>query len=190
MKMLDGLNRMVEKLMQLMQGPPVRHRGVLGVFYYVDDAAGTVLALRSLGHRNVTVTSPVPHHDIEHALEQGPSLVRWVTAVGAFLGATGGFSLCYYSMYSWPLVVGGKELGSLPPFVVIGYESFILIGSLANLLGMLALARLPQIKSVAPYDPRFTEDRIGIWVPCEGEAAQRVRDLMRGHGAEEAVLHG
>jgi hypothetical protein len=116
-------------------------------------------------------------------------LVRWVTATGAFLGCVGGFSLCIYSMYSWPLVVGGKELASLPPFVVIGYESFILLGALSNLLGMLALARLPQLKAPAPYDPRFSEDRIGVWVPGRGEAAERARDLLKGHGAEEAHLH-
>ena len=56
----------------------------------------------------------------------------------------------------------------------------ILLGALSNLIGMLALARLPQLKAAAPYDPRFTEDRIGIWVPCSGADAERVRELMRG----------
>jgi len=132
----------------------------------------------------------VPHHEIEHVLEQGPSLVRWVTAVGAVAGLTGGFALCIYSVYSYPLVVGGKELVSLPPFVVIGYESMILLAGIANLFGMFALGRLPQVKSKAPYDPRFTVDRIGIWVPCRGEDARKVEQLMRGHGAEEVRVHG
>ena len=82
-----------------------------------------------------------------------------------------------------------KGLVSLPPFVVIGYESMILLGSLANLLGMLALARLPALKNKAPYDPRFTEDKIGIWVPCVGESAVKVQEAMRGHGAEEVRVH-
>ena len=86
-------------------------------------------------------------------------------------------------------MVGGKELISLPPFVVIGYESMILLGALANLIGMLALTRLPQLKSKAPYDPRFSEDRIGVWVPCAGEDAARVEAMMRGQGAEEVKRH-
>jgi hypothetical protein len=183
---MNGLFALIERLLE---GPKVRHQGVLGVFYYVDDAEGVVTALRGLGHREIVVKSPVPHHTIEKALGQGPSLVRWVTAVGAFLGATGGFSLCFYSMFSWPLVVGGKELTSLPPFVIIGYESMILVGSLSNLLGMLALGRLPQFKAPSPSDPRFTEDRIGVWVPCGGAEAERARDLMKGHGAEEVNVH-
>ena len=183
---MRAVNAMLETLLE---SPKARHHGVLGVFYYVDDVATLVTTLRGLGHANLSVVSPVPHHAIEHALDQGPSLVRWVTACGAFMGCTGGFALCIYSMYSWPLVVGGKELVSLPPFVVIGYESMILLGALSNLLGMLALARLPQIKEPAPYDPRFSVDRIGVWVPCRGEVAERVRDLMRGHGAEEVAVH-
>ena len=184
--MIARLGALIEKLLE---GKPQKYHGVMGVFYYVDDATETVTALQELGYRNLSVFSPVPYHSIERALKQGPSLVRWATFVGGVLGMTGGFALCIYSVMSWPLVVAGKELVSLPPFVVIGYESMILLGALTNLLGMLALARLPQIKSKSPYDPRFSEDRIGIWVPCTGEAVERVRELMRGHGAEEAQVH-
>lgn len=165
------------------------YRGVMGIYYYVDDAAEAVRALRAAGHRDLSVFSPIPYHELEQAQEQGPSLVRWITFVGGVLGLTGGLALCVYSALSYPMVVGGKELTSLPPFMVIGYESMILLGALANLAGMLALARLPQVRSAAPYDPRFSEDRIGVWVPCAGEAAQRVQETMRGAGAEEVQLH-
>jgi hypothetical protein len=186
MKMLRPLFPLVDGLVN---PPRVTARGVLGIYYFVDDAAQAVTALRQLGHRDLRVYSPVPHHEIERALEQGPSIGRWITLGGALCGITGGFALCIYSVLSWPLVVGGKELVSIPPFVVIGYESMILLGSLANLLGMLALTRLPELKATAPYDPRFSEDRIGIWVPCAGDAAARVQEMMRGHGAEEVTLH-
>lgn len=187
MKLLARLNPLIDGIIA---GPKPTGRGVLGIFYYVDDVTEAVGALRQLGHRDLRVYSPVPHHGIERALEQGPSIVRWVTLGGALAGITGGFALCIYSVTTWPLVVGGKELISLPPFVIIGYESMILLGSIANLLGMLALTRLPELKSDAPYDPRFSVDRIGIWVPSTGEAATRVQELLRGHGAEEVKLHG
>lgn len=181
---------MLAKLLAPLLDPkPPRFFGVMGIYYYVDDAASAVTALRQAGHTRLSVFSPVPHHDIEHALEQGPSLVRWITFVGGFLGCLGGFALCWYTVHSWPLVVGGKELVSLPGFVVIGYESMILIAGLSNLLGMLALARLPQTKAVAPYDPRFQEDRIGIWVPCAPDVAPRVAEMLKGHEAEEVQVH-
>ena len=165
------------------------YRGVMGVFSYVDDAGAAVTRLREGGHRNLSVFSPVPYHELEQALGAGPSLVRWVCLVGGVAGLTGGFALCIYSVLSWPLVTGGKELVSLPPFVIIGYESMILLGGLFNLAGMLLLARLPQRASPAPYDPRFSEDRIGIWVPCDGAAVGSVESMLKGHQAEEVHVH-
>jgi hypothetical protein len=169
--------------------PQPAPRGVMGVFTYVDDATGVVNALRSSGHKNLSIFSPIPFHDLEKAIEQGPSLVRWVCFVGGVTGITCGFALCIYSVLSWPLVVGGKELVSLPPFVVIGYESMILLAGIFNLLGMLALGRMPQVKSKAPYDARFSEDKIGIWVPCTGSEVGRVEQMMKGHRAEEVQVH-
>ena len=181
---------MIDVIMKLLFPPPPKFHGVMGIFYYVDDAADTVTTLRKAGHKDLQVFSPVPHHEIEHALEQGPSLVRWVTLGGGILGCTGGFALCWYSIVSWPMVIGGKELVSIPPFTILGYESMILLAGLANLLGMLALARLPQLKASAPYDPRFQEDKIGIWVPCGPDASARVEQAMKGQGAEEVQVHG
>jgi len=177
------------RLLRWLTPPTPRYQGVMGIFYFVDDATEAVRALRQAGLGPVSVFSAVPYHELERAQEQGPSLVRWVTFTGGLLGITAGFTLCIYSVLSWPLVVDGKELVSIPPFVVIGYESMILCGALFNLIGMLALGRLPQVKSKAPYDPRFTEDRIGIWVPCAGEAATRAEQMLRGHQAEEVRLH-
>jgi len=181
--------KLIDPVLKLLMPPPPKFRGVMGIFYYVDDAADAVRALRQSGHRNLRVFSPVPYHEIEHALEQGPSIVRWTTFIGGVTGFTAGLSLCIYTCLSYPLVVGGKELVSLPPFMVISYESMILLAGLTNLLGMLALARLPEIRQAAPYDPRFSEDRIGIWVFCEGDELQRVEKLMGGQHAEEVQVH-
>jgi hypothetical protein len=161
----------------------------MGIFTYVDDAEAAIRALRQNGHQDLSVFSPIPYHELEQAQEQGPSLVRWFCLVGGIAGMAGGLTLCILSALFWPLVTGGKELVSLPPFMIIGYESMILLGGLFNLLGMLLLARLPQRSNPAPYDPRFSEDRIGIWVPGTGDAVKRASALLEGHGADEVMLH-
>jgi hypothetical protein len=183
------IKRTLALLDQLATWPKGKYQGVMGVFFYVDDAADAVRALRQAGHHRLSVISPIPHHEIEQALDQGPSLVRWVTFIGGVLGFTAGMSLCIYSVLSYPMVTGGKELVSIPPFMIPAYESMILLGGLTNLLAMLALGRLPQVTLRAPYDPRFTEDRIGVWVPCAGAEADRVKEMLRGHQAEEVNVH-
>jgi hypothetical protein len=180
---------LIGMIQKLLMPPPPKFHGVMGIFYYVDDATDAVRALKQAGFHNLRVFSPIPHHDIEAALDQGPSIVRWVTFVGGLTGFTAGLSLCIYTCIAYPLVVGGKELVSLPPFMVISYESMILLAGLTNLLGMLALTRMPEVKPAAPYDPRFTEDRIGIWIPCDGETRDRVAKLMGGQHAEEVQVH-
>lgn len=169
--------------------PKRRPLGALGVFQYVDDAETAVHALQREGHRDLRVFSPYPHHRLETALRQRSSAVRWICLTGGIAGITGGFALCIWTVLQWPLVTGGKELVSLPPFVVIGYESMILLAGLLNLAGLLLLAGLPQRRPSAPYDPRFSEDRIGIWVPAEGDSAERARRTLESSGAEEATVH-
>ena len=180
---------MIDALLKLVMPPAPKFKGVMGIFYYVDDAADAVRALRQAGYRELRVYSPIPHHEIESALEKGPSIVRWVTFIGGVLGFTGGLSLCIYTCITYPLVVAGKELTSLPPFMIVSYESMILLAGLTNLLGMLALTRLPEVRQAAPYDPRFSEDRIGLWLPCDGETRAKVAKLLSGQNAEEVLVH-
>ena len=71
----------------------------------------------------------------------------------------------------------------------LGLTALVLLAGLSNLLGMLALARLPEIRPAAPYDPRFQEDRIGIWVACAPDQAPPIEQTMKGHGAEEVHVH-
>lgn len=180
---------MIGAIAKLLFPPPPKFHGVMGIYHFVDDAADAVRALRQAGHKHVQVFSPVPYHDIEHALEQGPSLVRWVTFTGGVLGFVSVMALCVYSVHSYPMVTGGKELVSVPAFMVVSYEGMILLAGLSTLLGMLALGRLPEVRPTAPYDPRFQEDRIGIWVACTGDTQKKVQEMLKGHGAEEVQVH-
>ena len=88
--------------------------------------------------------------------------------------------------YDWPLVLGGKPIGSVPPYVVIMFEMTILFGALSTILGIAfnALFAARRLGTVA-YDPRFTNDKFGIFVPSEPARAGQVETLLRGAGAEE-----
>ena len=55
---------MMGLLQKLLMPPPPKFFGVMGIYYYVDDAASAVTALREAGHKNLSVYSPVPHHEI------------------------------------------------------------------------------------------------------------------------------
>jgi Protein of unknown function (DUF3341) len=160
--------------------------GVLGVFAHLDATLDAIKKLRAAGHADFTVYSPIPRHEIEGALGQPVSPVRMFTLIGGIAGCGIGAWLTLWMSGDWPIVVGGKPVLSIPPYVVIMFEMTILFGALSTILGILlnamfAARRLGTIQ----YDPRFTNDKFGIFVPAGPEKAVSVETLLKGSGAEE-----
>ena len=162
-----------------------REPAVLGIFPYLDDLLKAVAAMRERRIRIRTVYSPTPCHEIQEALGTRPSPVRYFTLFGGILGLCGGLSLATYAMLQWGFITGGKPVVPWVPFVVVGFEMTILVGFLCTLAGMLLNNRMPRIRLPQSYDPRFSEDRFGILVQCEGGQREDVRGLFVEAGAEE-----
>ena len=160
-------------------------QGVLAVFDHPDFVVDAIKSLQSKGRKKFTVMTPVPNAAIAEAIDSTPSPVRLCTFVGGLIGGILGFTLCAWTSLDWPLVTNGKELVSIPPFMVITFECTVLIGGLTNLFAMLFFSGLPELKEGEAFDPRFTEDRFGVWVPCGREESDGVAGLLRGAGAEE-----
>lgn len=160
-------------------------QGVLAVFEHADSVVDAIKSLQSKGRKKFTVMTPVPNHDIAEAIDETPSPVRWCTLIGGLTGGILGFTLCAWTALDWPLVTNGKEILSIPPFMIIMFESTVLIGGLTNLFAMLFFAGLPDLVQGEAFDARFVEDRFGIFVPCGRDDAEGVAATLRGAGAEE-----
>jgi Alternative complex III, ActD subunit len=161
---------------------------VLGVFAHVDTATRAIRELRAREVRAIATYSPVPLDEFEEALTGyglPRSPVRLFTLVGALTGTTAGFALTIWTALKWNLITGGKPVVSIPPFVVIAFELTILLGGLCTLLGLFVTARLPSLRTVPQYDPRFSADRFGVEVTCAPSERAAVEDVLRRAGAEE-----
>jgi len=171
-------------LQELFQPPPTP--GVLGVFAFLDATLEAIKKLRAAGHADFTVYSPVPRHEIEAALGQAVSPVRAFTLIGGIAGCAVGAWLTLWMSYDWPIVVGGKPVGSIPPYVIIMFEMTILFGALSTILGILFNAAFAARRAgTIQYDERFTNDRFGIFVPAGSDKAGKIESLLRDSGAEE-----
>ena len=157
--------------------------GVLAAYQHVDAASQAISELKEMGHHDFTVYTPVPNHEIADAIDHPVSPVRLWTLIGGLTGCASGFAMTLWMSYDYPLVVGGKPLGSIPPYVVIAFELTILFGALATVAGLLFHAWLDR--RAAAYDPRCSDDRIGIFVPCPVERRSAVEQLLRSSGATE-----
>jgi hypothetical protein len=164
------------------------HVGVLGAFQHLDAATSAIGSLKENGYEGYTVYAPAPLHELEHAVGHQSSPVRLWTLFGGLTGCASGFALTMWMSYDYPVVVGGKPLGSVIPYVVIMFELTILIGALSTLAGLAFHAWRTNQK--APYDGRFSDDHIGIFVPCQTERHGAVQELMRSAGATEVRVEG
>ena len=159
--------------------------GVLAVF---GDPQQMLAALRSVlaqGYRKVEVYSPVRLDEANCIMGRPRSPVRFYTLVGALSGAVGGFWLCIGAAELNKLIAGGKPPAAIIPYCIVAFEGTILLGTIANLAGMLIHARLGSPRLPACYDRRFSRDKFGLLVGCEAAQAETVRQALMGAGAEE-----
>jgi ActD protein len=159
-----------------------RAEGVLGVFAELDAAVEAVDRLRSAGLKRITAFSPMPSHDLEHALHAQESSVRLFTLVGGLTGAATGFALPTWTSLDWPLVTGGKPIISIPPMLIIAFELTILFGALSTVAGLFINARLPRARARVVYDPDFSQGHFGIYVSANGRVDE-ARRLLQAAGA-------
>ncbi len=113
--------------------------GVLAAFKHIDAACDAIQALRSQGRKNFTVYSAAPSHELEAALGIETSPVRLFTLIGGVTGVCAGLGMTYWMSLDWPLVVGGKPIATIPPYVVFMFELMVLLGSLSTVVGLIIL---------------------------------------------------
>ncbi len=162
--------------------------GVLASFVHLDDAASAIRGLQARGIRDLTVYTAAPNHEIEEILDEPVSWVRLFTLVGGLVGVTSGFAVTIWTSLDWPLLVGGKPIAAIPPYVVIAFELTILYGALSTVAGMFFLSLKKSLRN-RPYHPSFTDDRIGVFAPCPPDQTQSVKDLFLQAGSEEVTVH-
>lgn len=141
------------------------------------------------GFKEMETYSPVKIERLDAVLRQPKSPVRLFTLAGALSGLAGGFWLAIGTAQVNRLIVGGKSPVSLIPYCVIGFEGTILLGSIANLVGLLIYARLFRATTSPYYDRRFSRDKFGLLISCDAGQADRLRRLLEPAEPEEIHVH-
>jgi hypothetical protein len=160
---------------------------IMGVFQSEDQTASVIRELKRTAYNIERVHSPIPSHAIADALQLPKSKVGWFTLAGGITGFFTGFLLAVFTATRWSLIVGGKPVVALIPFVIVGFEFTILFAVFGNVLGLISQARLPRFKISPGYEPAFSGDRFGVLASCETAEESRLMDFFRTWGAEVKV---
>ncbi|HVT38161.1 MAG TPA: DUF3341 domain-containing protein [Gemmatimonadaceae bacterium] len=160
-------------------------QGMLGAFRELDAAVDAIEALKKARVGAITVFTPTPRHEFDHALQSPRSPVRRYTLIGALSGAVFGYWIAIWGSEYWPLVVGGKAISTWVPYTIFSFELMVLIGGLSTVAGLFISSRIPRLTMTVGYDPRFSHGDYGVWVRCAPEKLKDAEAILRQSGAIE-----
>ncbi len=160
---------------------------LIGSFADEELCVHAIQALTRARLAPTRVFTPIPSEHIAEALGHGKSAVRGFVLAGGIAGVLGGFALTIGTSWEWNLVVGGKPIVSMPPFIIIAFELMVLFGGTLAVLGFFLTARMPALDPIPGYSERFAGDRFGVMVKCDEAEGERIESILRAAGAEEIV---
>jgi hypothetical protein len=165
-------------------------RGVVGYFPGPDEVRdGLEIVERKAPH--ATAYLPIPDQPAVDALQPGISPVRWVSLVGGLSGIAAALAMTIWMSWDYPIVVGGKPITSIPPFMVACFELLILFGAIFTIAGFLFFSRLPDLTPSEAYRPGMAVDQYAVYIPCGTDAQLKnaEKTLREAGAAEVAVVH-
>jgi hypothetical protein len=165
----------------------VEERLVMGVFEGPEETAAAVEAIKASPFRLRRVNMPIPSHKILDAMKVTKSRAGYFTLAGGIFGFFSGILLAAFTAERWGLIVSGKPVLALIPFLIVGFEFTILFAVLGNLLGFLLLARMPRFQGPEHYDPRFSGRHFGVLAACEAGAEDDLKRFMEERGGEARI---
>lgn len=164
---------------------------LVGIYDAPGPVAECAKRLRGRGFSELQIYAPAAFPELDGALDEKPSPVRWFTLIGGLLGVVTGYAMTIWMATDWPVQIGGKPFAAIPTYTVIGFELTILFGGLATLLGLLVVGRLPYGsfgKEDTAYNARFSAEEFGLVVTCQERDVAEVDALLRAHHAKEVDL--
>jgi hypothetical protein len=162
---------------------------VVGIFDDEDVLLEGVKKVRASGIRIHEVYSPFPVHGLDEAL--GYSRTR--LPIAAFLfGMTGtilALVMQFWMLgYDWPMIIGGKNFASLPPFIPVTFELTVLLSALGMVATFLIVSDMKPYKWPRQFDVRSTDDKHVMAIDLAlnaGKTKDEIVRILRESGASE-----
>ncbi len=161
---------------------------VMGLFTDENRAASAITALAKTPWPLEQVHSPIPSHKLSDALQQKKSKVGYFTLIGGVIGFFSGFALAMFTATRWSLIVGGKPVIALVPFVIVGFEFTILFAILGNVIGLLTQGNLPDYEGLDVYDPSCSGDHFGVLATCPDSEKEQLITYFKEKGGTTRVF--
>lgn len=163
-------------------------RHIMGLFKTENQVITAVKELKETEYKFKRVNLPFPSHKIMDALDLKKSRVGWFTLVGGITGFFAGMALAIFTALEWKLIVSGKPIISIIPFIIVGFEATILFAVFGNVIGLLTQTRIPSFRWLKNYDPRCSGEHFGILASCKTEQLDGLKEFFQNRGGEIKIF--
>ncbi len=162
---------------------------LVGVFDDEDVLLDAVKKIRDSGVKIHEVYSPFPVHGLDTAL----GYRRTRLPIAAFLFGLTGTCLALFVQiwmlgYDWPMIIGGKNHASLPPFIPVTFEFTVLLSALGMVATFLIASDMKPYAWPRQFDVRSTDDKHVMAVDVDLNGAKtkdEITRILRDAGATE-----
>lgn len=161
---------------------------LVGIFSDEDVLLEGVGKVRKSGLKIYEVFSPFPVHGLDEAL----GYKRTRLPIAAFLFGLTGTCLALFTQiwmlgHDWPMIIGGKNFASLPPFVPVTFEFTVLLAALGMVASFMIVSDMKPYKKPRHFDVRSTDDKhaMAIDLALNNKSKDEITRILREAGAEE-----
>lgn len=162
---------------------------VVGIFDDEDVLLKGIKKVRSSGVKIQEVYSPFPVHGIDDALGYKKSRLP----IAAFMFGMTGTSLALLMQiwmlgYDWPMIIGGKNFASLPPFIPVTFELTVLLSALGMVGTFMIVSDMKPYKWPRQFDIRSTDDKHVMAIDLAvnaGKSKVELSRILKDSGASE-----
>ncbi|MCX8490085.1 MAG: DUF3341 domain-containing protein [Cyclobacteriaceae bacterium] len=161
---------------------------VVGIFEDEDVLLHAVEYTREKGLKIHEVYSPFPVHGLDEALGYKRSRLP----IAAFLFGMTGTSLALLMQiwmlgYDWPMIIGGKNHASLPPFIPVTFEMTVLLAAFGMVGTFFIASDMKPYKWPRQFDIRSTDDKhvMAIDLATNKMSKEEISALLKSQGASE-----
>lgn len=165
---------------------------IVGVFEDEDVLIDAVRKVRTTGVKIHEVYSPFPVHGLDEALGYRRSRLP----IAAFIFGMTGTSLALIMQiwmlgYDWPMIIGGKNFASLPPFIPVTFELTVLLAALGMVGTFMIVSDMKPYGWPVQFDVRSTDDKHVMAIDLslnKGRTTDDISRLLKEAGASEVNL--
>lgn len=161
---------------------------LVGIFDDEDVLVHAVENIRDKGVKIKEVYSPFPVHGLDEAL----GYARTRLPIAAFLFGLAGTTLglagqIWMLGFDWPMIIGGKNFYSIPPFIPVTFEFTVLLSAFGMVGTFLVVCDMKPYKWPRVYDIRSTEDKhvMAIDLGANRMGKEDIRRILKENGASE-----